>query len=352
MSGYKSILRVLSLVAGFGLGLTIGCGPVSAIEVEKIGVHVLSPAEFGQAKTMLTAHQSNDRYQYVTLPISISAPFSCDSVRQTLNQAKQNRLIPLVRLTTEFTDQSWQIPTKREIVEAVDCLAQAEWPTDQRHLIVFNEVNHAPEWGGRLDPAGYAKTLQFVSDWAHTSNSQFIVMPAALDLAAPNGTTTRDAFDYLSAMYKAKPEIFDQIDAWNSHSYPNPGFVGRPQDTGRTSLRGYQHELAFLTKLGVAKNLPVYITETGWRATRSNVGKLADYYQYASRYVWSDPRVVAVTPFILRGSPGPFAEFSFLVDDQPTVHYTAIQKAIADMRVFNRQVAWNAGFKTNQSQNR
>ena len=333
-------LKLAWFVALLGLAV-LWPKTTQAIDIEKIGIHVLSPAEFGPAKTMLSVQQSNDRYQYVTLPVSISAPLDCSSIQQTLTLAQDNKLVPLVRLTTKFEDGAWQIPTKRELVEAIDCLARVQWPTDQRHLIIFNEVNHAPEWGGRLGPASYAQILQFASAWAHTSSSEFVVMPAAMDLAAPDGATTQDAFRYLTAMHQAEPELFDQIDAWNSHSYPNPGFVGSPQDTGRTSLRGYQHELAFLSqKLDVSKDLPVYITETGWRATRFNSDKLASYYQYASHYIWSDPRVVAVTPFVLQGAPGPFAEFSFLNEGQPTDQYRALQKMITALRHGENQLAW------------
>jgi hypothetical protein len=46
-------------------------------------------------------------------------------------------------------------------------------------------------------------------------------------------------------------------------------------------------------------------------------------------HVWSDPRVVAVTPFVLRGDPGPFAEFGFLdKNNQPTRQYRALQQAL------------------------
>lgn len=92
--------------------------------------------------------------------------------------------------------------------------------------------------------------------------------------------------------------------------------------------------------MAVDKTLPVYITETGWRATKTNSNKLTQYYQYANKYIWSDPRVVAVTPFVLQGAPGPFAEFSFINDGQPTAQYQALQSAIATARLSTIQLAW------------
>jgi hypothetical protein len=155
------------------------------------------------------------------------------------------------------------------------------------------------------------------------------VMPAAMDLAAPSGAVTRDAFVYLEQMHTFDNQIFSYADAWNSHSYPNPAFSAPPQRQGRNSLYGYQYELGFLESKGVAQ-LPVYITETGWEENRATRGRLATYYKYALEKIWQpDSRVVAVTPFVFQGDPGPFSSFSFLnAAGKPTTHYAALEKVL------------------------
>ena len=65
-------------------------------------------------------------------------------------------------------------------------------------------------------------------------------------MAAPNSKTTKDALVFWREMNKEVPGIFEKIDGWASHSYPNHGFLGKPQDSGRTSIRGYQWELTVL----------------------------------------------------------------------------------------------------------
>jgi hypothetical protein len=148
-----------------------------------------------------------------------------------------------------------------------------------------------------------------------------------MDLAAGNTATTREAFSYLNSVYAAEPTIFNRIDAWNSHSYPNPAFSAAPTTKGQNSLRGYEYELDWWAKHADKKKeqLKVYITETGWEDNARTRMRLVAYYQSAYDTIWAtDERIVAVTPFVLRGSPGPFAKFSFLDENlEPTRHYLA-----------------------------
>ena len=130
-------------------------------------------------------------------------------------------------------------------------------------------------------------------------------------------------------MLEANPEIFNAIDIWNSHSYPNPGFSASPTRVGQNSMRGFEVELKYL-KQKTNKDYLVFITETGWIVNASTQRYLESYYTYALQHIWSHPQIVAVTPFLLRGDPGPFKAFTFLDEDsQPTVQYRALQRAMA-----------------------
>ncbi len=40
---------------------------------------------------------------------------------------------------------------------------------------------------------------------------------------------------------------------------------------------------------------------------------------------WSDPKIVAITPFILRYNAAPFEQFSWMVNGQPLEHYNSYQ---------------------------
>lgn len=295
----------------------------------KVGVHILQTEEMAQAVQLLNPSRSPDEWLFVTIPFSLEDTTQTGRWQSFFDAARAQRVIPIVRLVTKAENGTWEIPTQKNMVDQLNALQQLNWPTAEKRVILFNEVNHGKEWGGRIDPAGYAKLFRFGAQWAHALSPQFVVLPAAMDLAAPNGGVTRDAFRFLDEMYAFDNEIFSYADAWNSHSYPNPGFSAPPQRYGRNSLYGYQFELVYLQTKGV-KDLLVYITETGWEQNHQTSNKLSAYYQYALDKIWQpDARVVAVTPFVLQGAPGPFANFSFLTaNGKPTLHYSALQKVL------------------------
>lgn len=327
---------------------------VIAFEISKIGVHILNISELQDAKKLVTLENDSkvlgiesealeiksdleslveyQNWSYVTIPFVFDDMTSKKQAEWQVffDEAKKLKIIPIVRLSTEYSSEihSWKVPNKKQIVNQINFLSKLNWPTDQRHIIIYNEVNHASEWGGFIDPVRYSSILKFASDWAHTENKNYVVLPAAMDLAAPNSLRTLEAFNYLNQMYAADPEIFSYVDVWNSHSYPNPGFISSPTSFGKTSLRGYQYELNYL-KQKTGKDFKVMITETGWLATAFNSRWLESYYTYAMQHIWSDERVLAVTPFLLKGAPGPFAGFSFYdMNDIPTNQFHSFRTAL------------------------
>lgn len=336
----KHTSLILALLLGL---LAIFPSSVSAWDGTLFGIHILNTGEIEKAKELVKTNEDSGQWQFITVPYTLDDSQKTEQWQNFFNRCKELRLIPIVRLSTKFENGAWQIPTRKDVVQLLDTLAAFDWPTDRRHIIFFNEVNHAKEWGNKLDPAGYAAILQFGAAWAKTgfynekvtegtADSEpvpsFVVLPAAMDLAAPNSSVTREAFSYLTEMLKEYPEVFDQIDYWNSHSYPNPAFSASPERNGQNSLRGFTYELAFL-KQKLNKDFQVFITETGWTVNQKTRKWLSSYYLYALQHIWSDPRVVAVTPFVLQGDPGPFSEFGFFdKSGKPTIQYDAYRQAV------------------------
>ncbi len=301
---------------------------VFAREGQVLGVHLLSPRDLPHAQELLS---KGDDWKFVTVPLTFEDLNHKQEWQQFFYDAREAKFRPIIRLATKFENGAWVVPNKRQIVQMFEFLDELEWPNHKLYVIAFNEVNHAPEWGNKINPAEYARILEFTARWAHTNDKEYIVMPAALDLAAPNGTKTMEAFNYLEKMWQYNPQIFDYIDVWNSHSYPNPGFSSSPTRTAKNSIRGFLHELSYL-KRKTGRDFDVMITETGWEANRSTTPWLESYYLYALQHVWSHPQVIGVTPFVVKGAPGPFAGFSFFDgDDRPTVQYDALQKALEKM---------------------
>ena len=298
------------------------------LPVSKLGIHILAPAELSKATDLFRVSKNQDTWHFVTVPLTLDDLHKEKDWVKYFQQAQDQKIIPIVRLATRFENEVWIKPSRKDVVDQIAFLSKMPWAGDRRYLIVGNEVNHAPEWGGEIDPAGYTDHLAFASQWARAIDPKFFILPAALDLDAPNSPTTREAIGYLRKMIEHDPALFTYLNGWNSHSYPNPAFSAPPTATGKNSLRGYQTELAVIAE-HTDQNLPVFITETGWRQSVRNQRLLVSYYDYAARQIWSDPRVVAVTPFVLQGAPGHFAAFSFLdAQQKPTAQYTAYQAVL------------------------
>jgi hypothetical protein len=319
-------LSVFLLIFSF---FFIAAEPILAKETSLMGMHIMFPGELRLAKESLELPDDNEPWHYVTVPFTLGDLEKKTEWQSFMAEAKDLKVVPLVRLATKMEAEGWKTPTQKDIVDQLEMLSELNWPTNERFIIIFNEVNHAKEWGGSINPAEYAELFRFASKWARTENKNFVVMPAAMDLAAPNGRETMEAFTYLNRMHAFDSEIFSYVDVWNSHSYPNPGFSSSPTRIGQNSLRGFQYELAYL-KNKTGTDYRVFITETGWEENARITRLLPGYYDYALRNIWTHPQVVAVTPFILRGSPGPFSGFSFLdANNKPTRQYQALKTAMA-----------------------
>lgn len=303
----------------------------------QLGVHLLHPAEITEAIPVIKNDYNRDAWTFVTIPISLTDvhdPDEWQKWQDCFDQARLAKINPILRLTTEYDRKlgAWSIPTKNDILAFFDFFATLDWPDNQhRYLIVFNEPNQFAEWGGKNDPASYARTLQFTANWAHTEPFHYVVLPAGMDLAAANTNTTREAFSYLEAMVAAEPAVFETIDAWSSHSYPNPDFSSSPKATGKNSVCGFEFELAWL-QAKTGRTLNVFITETGWKDSAKTRRYLYEYYRYSAQYIWDNQRVIAVTPFVLKGDPGPFSAFTLIdKDGNATIQYFALQEAAVIM---------------------
>ena len=321
-------LKFFGILLVFLIGIIFPL-PAAAASQDKLGIHIMHIDEILLAgEFMQNSELDRDQWRYVTVPLVLSDLKQFETWQKNFRLAKKYKLRPIVRLATEFKNNAWQVPTMKDVVDQLEFLSKLEWPDEKRTVIAYNEVNHAAEWGGKLDPQGYADTLQFVLAWAHSEPKRIAVLPAALDLDAPNTDKTRRALEYWQYVYEARPELFAELDGWNSHSYPNPGFIGSPRNSGLNSINGYVVELSWVDQL-TSQKLPVYITETGWRDTLYTGYRLSSNYEYALNYVWSNDRVKAVTPFVLKSQPGPFAEFSFLNElNLPTRQHTSLFSAI------------------------
>ena len=279
----------------------------------KFGIHIvnISKEEAGEASRLVNSNGGD--WGYVTFIIQSN---DRDKIKwqEFFNELRRSHLIPIVRISTKPAGDSWEAPRDVDAKEWADFLDSLVWPVNTRYVTIYNEPNHGTEWGRETDPASYAKVLDQTINELKNKSKDFFVLNAGLDASAPNQSPAYyDEEKFIRAMNKTVPGIFEKLDGWSSHSYPNPAFSGSPNDKGRGTIETYKWELALLKSLQVQKNLPVFITETGWQIGTLTPEKISEYYKEAFDKVWSDDRVMAVTPFVLNYTHPPFEAFSFLI---------------------------------------
>lgn len=291
--------------------------PVSAQEQEinnKFGIHLAQPHDEDIERADELVNSSGGEWGYITLVIQENDR-DLSKWQSIFNKLREKKLIPIIRLATQPEGGNWRRPNETDVKEWVTFLDKLHWVVKDRYIILFNEPNHATEWGGEVDPVSFARVNEVFAREFKKTNSDFFIMMGGLDLSAPSSKPNyEDAGIYFETVVnEIGTEDFNKLfDGLSSHSYPNPGFVGSPYDTGRKSVRGYEWELQLLSSLGI-KELPVFITETGWNGTALSRETVAENFRIVFNSVWlPDDRVKAVTPFVLNYQTEPFLQFSWI----------------------------------------
>ena len=286
-------------------------------------------------------------------------------------------LVPILRLATtpDAAHGGWTAPSPEPdgtyhtvAASYARFVAGLRWPTDHHYVIVGNEPNHSSEWGGRPDPAAYARFLVDVASALHAADPQAQVLNAGFDAYAPNtghtpftdGQFYMDEETFLDEMIAAQPDVFTYLDGWASHAYPLGPFkegpwvqrfqidrlageapLPPPPDINNRGINGYEWELFKLASYGLSP-LPVFITETGWRhaesnwpsqdnsaalppaetaghyldlALRGNDGRFPNLPETGWTPWLTDPRVQAVVIFALNGYPAFWGHTNLLALD-------------------------------------
>lgn len=300
--------------------------PIS-VQNNKFGVHILFPSELSEAAALVNS--SGGDWGYVTIPIQATDK-NLIKWQKFMDDARSLHLIPIIRVATEnyyFNTRVWRKPDEADILDFANFLNSLNWPTKNRYVVIFNEVNRSDEWGEDTNPAEYAEALRYAISAFKSKNEDFFIISAGLDNASANvSKESMDEYRFMEEMNNAVPGIFSQIDALGSHSYPNPGFSKPPSVVTPKSISSYKYEKDLANNLS-NKSLPVFITETGWSLNMVSESNVASYYEEAFGSVWDDRDIVAVTPFLLRAGAGPFAQFSLINSlGGKTLGYKSLEK--------------------------
>ena len=326
----KSILLAFIILALSSQQVSAVSDP-RTVSNNKVGINIISPeAEIKDAATLVN---TNGDWGYVVITLTRDER-DIERLQAILDRTLEQHLIPIIRLATEFDAGNgyWMRPEEKDAKEWADFLSKLHYPTRNRYIQAYNEVNRAAEWGGEVDPANYAKHLSDTSDALKAKSEDFFVLNAPLDLSLVTSASSLDPAAYFLGMEMASPGIFSKIDGFSSHSYPNPAFSASPSERGKIKIDGFSWELSEISKY-TSKDLPVFITETGWRRSDSqSEDVISEYYKQAFESVWNDSRVAAVAPFLLSYPEPLFNEFSFKTDgSDPQKPYYEYFSTIRDM---------------------
>ena len=370
-------MRFLNILWFWGIILT-GCSqaehtrrPIIQQENRK-GVHLLlDDGRFAWPEAVWPEHLAYARdavgeWGYVTQLVRLD-DLDVAKWQRFMNACAELHLTPILRLATTYdqTNGWWTAPPSDEngrytttARRYADFAAALHWPTDEHYLIVGNEPNHGDEWHGRPDPAAYARFLRDTAVALHQADPQARVFNAGFDTYTPhtgsqpfnNGLFYMDAATFLDEMAAAEPDVFTHLDGWASHPYPIGPFAappeqqvfqidrlndaaalpvnGPPPGIFNRGINGYEWELWQLAQFGVT-DLPVFITETGWRHSADGYPSPEQAALYLD-WAWQgngqpdpgwtpwldDGRIFAVTPFALAGNPDEWWHTNWLVMDE------------------------------------
>lgn len=317
----KVFLVLLTSLSYFLLWPSTAWAIVNPLSVpnNRFGIHLISTVDDEASLAASLVNSSGGDWGYVTVLIE-SKGRDKTHWQNFFSSLRRRHLIPLVRIATQPEGNYWKRPYEGEAQTWADFLDSLNWPTKNRYVIIYNEPNQGNEWGNSVDAASYAKELDQMISALKAKSQDFFVLNAGFDASAPQKPPSyEDEVTFLRQMNQTVPGIFNRLDGWVSHSYPNPGYVGSPSDSGRGTVRTYQWELGALQSMGVSKNLPVFITETGWKHAEGinfdpslpTSDKVGQFLQAAFASAWNNRQVVAVTPFLLNYQDPPFDHFSF-----------------------------------------
>lgn len=336
VSSIKLMLFLLSLNT-YCLILTTAYAVTDPLAVpnNRFGIHLIQATPDESSPAAQLVNSSGGDWGYVTILIERKDK-KPDKWQSFFDDLRRRHLIPIVRIATEPDAGSWKLPDPGEEQSWADFLNSLNWPVKNRYVVVYNEPNHGAEWGGVADPRSYARVLSKTIIALKARSADFFVLNAGLDQSAPHHPPSYfDQLSFMLEMERSVPGIFNLLDGWVSHSYPNPGFVSSPDGVGRGTVRGWYWELQTLRALGVTKNLAVFIAETGWKHSEGLLfdpslptpETVAINFQQAFQNAWSSPQIVAITPFLLSYQESPFDHFSWqrLKSKEFYPHYLAVQ---------------------------
>src|SRR3989338_8623364 len=126
-----------------------------AVPNNKYGIHIIS-ATRDEASEAAGLGNANGDWGYITV-LAESGDRNEQKWQEFFNELRRRHLIPIIRLATKpVNGGNWERPYENEGEAWADFLDKLNWPVKNRYVTIYNEPNHGSEWGGTVDPEGFA----------------------------------------------------------------------------------------------------------------------------------------------------------------------------------------------------
>jgi len=366
----------LLLIGGLSVSALFQDDTVPVAETGKMGVHLLLDDGRNNWDTSLWESHISYAAQIssdggIAVQVIRSDDLAPERWQVFMDLSTEYNLSPVLRLSTTFDfDNGWWTAPQRGAdgryqqwgQNYADFINALDWGDAPKRVILLNETNNGHEWGGVPNPEDYANFVVDVAAVLRQEVPDIVILNGAFDLNLPdtNGqffpgsnVVLINANSYIDRMEAAQPGIFDTFDIWNSHPYPldirrhpNEQFyrfdymngaaetaIAPPDGIFNRGINGYEWELWKLQQLGYSADIPIMITETGWRHSSAidassadaapdypSPEQVAEYFQLAlsggeevTFTPWlEDERVIAIAPFALNGVPNEWSHTNLL----------------------------------------
>jgi hypothetical protein len=317
-----SVLAGFLLVTGGLLGLprvvTADSSPTGDQRNNPIGINVIRWTEnqYLWAASDLVNSAGGD-WGYITITLVDQDRNDPSRLQRILNQCAHRHLTPIIRVATRFDlrTATWSRPEWDGPYRWRELFSDLQWPTTLKYVVVGNEPNLGREWGGEVDPGGYAR---YLDKWleAFADDPSFRIFNGALDASNDTSMPDRmDEFEFIDAMREEVPSLVDRLHGWASNPYH---FWWGTE--ARFTYKAYEAELDYL-----GRDMPVIVME--FHAFEIDEPRMvAEYYAEAYDYWLADPRIIAITPFFWNPESDSFWMYQVnpdgtVADASPTYHW-------------------------------
>src|SRR3990167_10707812 len=151
----RIILLLVTLLLFFPSPVKSIYDPLS-VPNNKFGIHIIDENDLVSAAHLVNS--SGGDWGYVTMVIT-QEDRKLNKWTTNFELMTKLHLTPIIRIATALSGSMWKTPSISEIDIWADFLDELPWPVKNRYVIIYNEPNHAKEWGGKIDPEGYAEIL-------------------------------------------------------------------------------------------------------------------------------------------------------------------------------------------------